>query len=172
MVLIHFIFTFERVKFLLSIGSNMGNRSDNLAAARQHIEERCGAIIAQSSVYASEPWGFSSEQWFYNQSVILQTELTALHLIDELLQVEQQLGRLRSANTGYQSRLIDIDIIMMEAGGLHTKRLTIPHPRMANRMFVLAPSAEIAGHWIHPTLNTSVEELKEICSDKSEVKAL
>lgn len=172
MVLIHFIFTFERVKFLLSIGSNLGNRAENLAEACRQIEGCCGTITTKSGIYTSAPWGFSSETWFYNQSVILQTDQRAEDLIQELLRIERQLGRVRGSAVGYQSRLIDIDIIMAEIGEVNTQRLTIPHPRMAERRFVLLPSVEIAAHWKHPILNMSISEINDKCSDKSEVKAI
>lgn len=150
----------------------MGNRTENLAEACREIEARCGLIKALSGVYESAPWGFDTDTWFYNQSVILQTELSAVELIDELLLVERRLGRVRSAGAGYQSRLIDVDIIMAETGQVNTPKLTIPHPRMTDRLFVLLPSAEIAAHWKHPILNMSIGELKENCSDKSEVRAV
>ncbi|WP_010134882.1 2-amino-4-hydroxy-6-hydroxymethyldihydropteridine diphosphokinase [Ochrovirga pacifica] len=153
---------------LLSLGTNQGNKVENLNNALQKIN-KIGQITHVSSVYQTPPWGFKSED-FYNIALSVNTTLLAKDLIDELLKIEQELGRVRNhQTTGYTARPLDIDIIFFNDEIIQTKKLEIPHPRMQDRRFVLIPLLEIAPNHYHPTLKTSLSQLLENCKDDSTI---
>ena len=114
----------------------------------------------------------SSDDWFVNQVLELETSLKADTLIDKLLLIESELGRTRTMAEGYQSRLIDIDILLFNDETLDTAKLIIPHPRMHLRKFTLMPLAEIAPNKIHPIIRTTSLELLQACEDESEVQRM
>lgn len=159
------------------LGSNIGNREKLLNDAIVMIELRCGKVILKSSLYESEPWGFNAEQNFINQAICIETDLSAHDLLKELLDIELKLGRKRSTDTTnisndkvYESRPIDLDIIYYGNMINNDEVLELPHPRMHLRKFVLYPLCEIAPDYIHPILNKTNRELRDICRDFSEVK--
>lgn len=153
----------------LGIGTNLGEREENLRQAITLIGEHIGDITRVSSVYETEPWGFKSETTFLNLVVIAETELTPSGLLGRILMIEAMMGRLREG-TGYKSRVIDIDILFFGSRIFENKALTIPHPKIQDRKFVLIPLAEIAGDLIHPVFKKNIQELLKECKDKSEVK--
>ena len=131
----------------LSLGTNLGDKERNLVSAITEIERRIGPVRAQSAFLSTEPWGFESENTFLNAAVRVETELTPLALLDETQQIERDMGRTqKSTNTShpiYHDRIIDIDILLYDDLHIKTRRLTIPHPLMYERDFVLIPLREI-----------------------------
>lgn len=152
----------------LSLGSNLGQREQFLQEALKLIQNRIGGIESVSRYYESEAWGFSSENSFYNCCLSLQTTIEPLPLMDLLLEIEQEMGRLRQG-MGYSDRLIDIDMLFYGDRQLDHPRLTLPHPSMGDRRFVLAPLTEIAPLLIHPVAGISITKMLQECADESEV---
>jgi 2-amino-4-hydroxy-6-hydroxymethyldihydropteridine diphosphokinase len=155
-------------KVYLLLGSNLANRGFMLEQARQRISDRIGPVIAGSSIYESTPWGFSDSRQFLNQVIEVITSLSSGSLLDAVLEIEQELGRVRQGN-GYSSRLIDIDILFYNNDIIDNHRLTIPHPRIPERRFALLPLHEVNGKLVHPVLNKSITALLEECTDQLEV---
>lgn len=152
----------------LGIGTNMGNREDNLEQAVRHIKESIGTVRASSSVYETEPWGFESPDKFLNVVIKVETELSPSGLLGRILMIESLLGRERGSRR-YSSRLIDIDILLYDEIIVEEESLIVPHPQIQNRRFVLIPLCELASDLIHPVLGKSFGELLEICEDKGVV---
>ena len=148
----------------LSLGSNLGDKSANLNNAIELLKERAGEVLAISAFYETEPDGFVSENSFVNIALSLDTKLDAFALLDVCEEIEKELGRTtKSVNLNYSDRLIDIDILYFNNMQLATERLTLPHPRMHRRLFVLEPLAEIAPKFRHPILGMSTAKmLKEL----------
>jgi 2-amino-4-hydroxy-6-hydroxymethyldihydropteridine diphosphokinase len=155
----------------LGIGSNLGDRESNLRNAVEKAEEFAGKIVKVSSVYETEPWGFSSVDQFLNMVVEIKTSLRPSGLLGRLLMIESLMGRLREGKQ-YSSRIIDIDILFYGHHAIRTKTLEIPHPRLHERKFVLVPLAEIAPDLVHPGLKKDIAHLLSECSDKSKVSQL
>lgn len=153
---------------VLLLGGNIGNRLDFIHRAQQKIEQRAGKIIRSSAVYESAPWGFSAENSFYNQVVIVETSLSPFDILEDILTIEKELGRTRSGKS-YSSRTMDIDILFYEQEIIETPELVIPHPQLHKRRFTLIPLVEILSGWIHPGFNQSLTTLLELCEDKSSV---
>ncbi len=137
-----------------------GNQGDRKALLDEAIKEMSsiGKIEIRSSLYETAPWGFESENSFYNQIVVYNTELTPEEVLDKCQATEKQLGRVRTG-TQFSSRTIDIDILFCDSRIIDTPRLTVPHPRMAQRNFVLYPLNEIMPDFIHPVLGKKISEL-------------
>jgi len=152
----------------LLVGGNIGEREQNLARARQWIEADCGAIIRASSIYETAAWGNTAQAAFLNQVLEIHTPLNAKQLIRHVLKVEKKMGRIREEK--YGPRLIDIDILLFNDEIHKTDFLTIPHPEMQNRRFVLEPLAEIAPAVTHPALKKTITELLNDCPDPLPVK--
>lgn len=151
----------------LLIGGNLGNMSENLRSARERISDSCGPLLQVSSIYKTAAWGKTDQPDFLNQALQLQTTLEPEALLCTLLGIEKDMGRERLER--YGPRIIDIDIIFFDDRIIDTESLTLPHPQLEKRRFVLAPLAEIAGNFCHPLLNKTVNELLEICPDTSPV---
>jgi len=154
----------------LSIGGNLGYRFSNLARARLLIEENIGRIDLKSSVYETEPWGFVHKNLFLNQIVGVRTLLSPFEILSEIKKIETVMGRKRTGKERYEGRRIDIDILFYNNEIIDTAELTVPHPEMTKRKFVLIPLAEIATTKIHPVLNKTVDDLLRECQDNGEVK--
>lgn len=137
---------------------------------REEIARQIGPIIHASSLYSTEPWGFEAAVPFLNQVVAVQTSLSPLQLLACAQGIEKGLGRERPAGRGYSSRTADIDILTYGELSLESERLTLPHPRIAERRFILAPLAEMFPKGEHPTLRKSWGQLLEACEDQGEVK--
>lgn len=154
----------------LHIGSNVGDRLGNLLKAKFSIQRKIGHIQILSQVYETEAWGKTDQAAFFNQVLLVRTEMTAHQVLDTIHEIENQLGRERNEHWG--PRTIDIDILFFENEITNTKKLTLPHPRLHERNFVLVPLEEIAPDFIHPVLNKSVKELQESCPDKLQVNLM
>ena len=128
----------------LSLGTNLGDKEKNLLSAITEIERRIGPIRAQSDFLATEPWGFESKNTFLNAAICVETRLAPLDLLHVTQQIERDLGRTHKSVGGqYHDRIIDIDILLYDDLHLSTEELTIPHPHMYERDFVLIPLQEI-----------------------------
>ena len=144
----------------LGLGTNIGNRKENLTRAIEALSLALGHYTALSSFIETAPWGFDSENAFLNCAVAFETGLTPLQLLNTTESIERELGRTTKSNgCVYHDRIIDIDILLYGSEIIETPRLTIPHPLMHLRDFVLEPLAEIAPHAIHPTTDKSIDEL-------------
>lgn len=155
----------------LSLGSNLGQREKNLEKALKLIQIRAGKLDKVSRVYESEPWGYTSSKNFCNCCISLHTRLEPLPLMDILLEIEREMGRHREG-AGYSDRIIDIDLLLYGGRTLNHPRLSIPHPSMGDRGFVLIPLSEIAPDVIHPVSGKSIRIMLELCDDQSEVRPL
>ena len=154
-------------------GSNLGDKEVLFAQACLLINNRCGRVVKVSSAYESEPWGFEAEEWFLNRVIVLETELPPEGLLDALLQIEKELGRVRNPEAkGYSSRTVDLDILYYGNRIVLTDRLTIPHPRLHQRRFALLPLCEVAPQLVHPAFNFTQTELLRRCHDFSEVRKI
>lgn len=143
----------------ISLGTNIGNKRGNLIKAAALLAERVGDILALSSIYETEPWGFQSKNTFLNAALIQITNLPPLDLLDATRLIEIEMGRVQKSDGAYHDRIIDIDILMYDDLILKTERLTLPHPLMHERRFVMEPLAEIAPAAIHPIFQKTMEEL-------------
>lgn len=141
------------------LGGNLGNKKKNLLTALSNIEEKIGKVIKQSSVYETEPWGNHDQPSFYNQVIAVETTLSPLDLIRELLNIELKMGRTRNTQTKWEKRIIDIDILFYNEEVINTAMLIVPHPRLHERNFTLKPLLEIAPALFHPVLKKSIQEL-------------
>lgn len=153
----------------LSLGSNLGNREQNLREAIRRLGE-AGTVVAVSSFYETEPVEFTDQAWFVNCAVALETKAEPLSLIRVLLRIEQEMGRKRVQKKG--PRVIDMDIVIFGDAVVSTPELTIPHPAMARRRFVLQPLAEIAPDFLHPTLHQTIRALLDELPPGQEVRRL
>jgi 2-amino-4-hydroxy-6-hydroxymethyldihydropteridine diphosphokinase len=142
----------------LSLGSNVGNRAANLNAAIERLRS-LGTVEKVSSFYETEPVEFTAQPWFLNCAVKLDTEKMPKQLLAGILDVEQQMGRRRTQKKG--PRAIDIDVLLFGNSIIDTKGLTVPHPAMHERRFVLEPLAEIAPDVRHPVFKQTVRELRD-----------
>lgn len=159
-------------KAYLLLGSNMGNRRQNLLDALQHIENYAGKVVKSSSVYETAPWGNPDQQAFFNQAVLIETHLEPAMLMHELLAIERLLGRKRSETEKWEQRIIDIDILFYNNDTLQTEQLTIPHPRLHERNFALKPMLELAPDHKHPVTGKNIEDLAKNCPDTLTVTKL
>lgn len=149
----------------LLLGSNLGDKAYHLERAIQEISVKVGKVTKASSVIETEAWGFESDSTFLNQAICIESPFSAIELLDQLQSIEKEIGREKKSNSGYESRIIDIDILFYGSMVVETDRLKIPHPLLQNRFFALRPLAEIAAHLVHPIFNKSIETmLREIVS--------
>ena len=151
---------------VLSIGSNQGSRLENIQKCIDLIHQNVGTVIQVSKLYETPAWGFESDA-FYNCALLLHTYSSAQKILNQILKVEKELGRIRLNQEGYQSRIIDVDLIAFDAEIIDTEKLQIPHPLMQNRNFVLLPMQDLKLNWKHPILQKTVSELIAITTDDS-----
>ncbi len=155
--------------FLL-LGTNLGDRNKNLANALEAIEATIGVIRQKSSVYETAAWGITDQSSFYNLVIEMETPLSSRETLQQVLLIEQKIGRKRNEKWG--ERIIDIDILLFGNETIETKDLVIPHPQLANRKFTLVPLNEIAPHKIHPKLQRTINELLTSCPDTLAVQKM
>ena len=151
---------------ILSIGSNQGNRLDNVKHCIELIHQKIGTVIKVSKIYETPSWGFDSDA-FYNCALVLHTYSSPHKILTQALKIEKMVGRIRSEDKGYQSRIIDIDLIAFNEEIIDSEKLQIPHPLMQDRKFVLLPIQDLDLDWKHPVFKKNISELLEISSDQS-----
>ncbi|KAA3645204.1 MAG: 2-amino-4-hydroxy-6-hydroxymethyldihydropteridine diphosphokinase [Bacteroidetes bacterium] len=156
----------------LSIGSNIENRESNLINAKNLIKKSIGLIGQSSSIYETSPWGDDSLLPFLNLVLKVTTGLNPIDLLSACKKIEQDMGRIFHANKQYNNRVIDIDILTYENRIINEENLKIPHPFLAQRMFVLLPFSEINKNYEIAGLNSSIEDLLKACNDKGLVRIL
>lgn len=155
--------------FLIT-GGNIGNRKKNLQRAAESIQQQIGTIIKSSKIYETAAWGITDQPSFYNQVLIVQTNYSASKVMEEILAIEENMGRVRTMKNA--ARIIDIDILFFNEETVNEQNLIIPHPEIINRRFVLVPLNELAPTMIHPVLKKSIADLLSECNDTLEVAAL
>lgn len=156
---------------ILSLGSNQGNRLQNIHNAIDSVHRCVGTVVKVSNLYETPAWGFDGEA-FYNCALVLNTQSSAETVLEKVLEIENNLGRVRSEVEGYQSRIIDIDVIAFNEEIIASKNLTVPHPFMQERLFVLVPMRDLNLDWRHPILQKYLPELLKASEDKSKIKML
>nr|WP_315219434.1 2-amino-4-hydroxy-6-hydroxymethyldihydropteridine diphosphokinase [uncultured Flavobacterium sp.] len=151
---------------VLSIGSNQGNRLENIQTCINLIHQGVGTVIKVSKLYETPAWGFESDA-FYNCALVVHSYASAQKILSQVLKIEKQLGRIRSGEQGYQSRIIDVDLIAFDDEIIESEKLKVPHPLMQNRNFVLLPMQDLKLDWKHPIFQKTVSELIAITPDDS-----
>lgn len=151
-------------QIVLSLGSNQGNRLENIEQCIHFLHQEVGTVVKVSSVYESESWGFESDS-FYNCVILLHSSKSAQRVLKSCLKIEKKLGRIKKDSLQYEARPIDIDIISFDDDIIESENLIIPHKLLQDRLFVLMPMLEIASNWKHPILHQSVKELLNSCPD-------
>ncbi len=157
-------------KAFLSLGTNMGDKKNNLRNAMDMIAKQAGTIDKISSVYKTAPWGVTDQPEFYNMVVSIWSEMTAHELLHVVLNIENKMGRIRKRKMG--ERIIDIDILLFENKIIDEQDLKVPHPYMHQRNFVLVPLHEIAPQIVHPVLIKTIEELLQVSNDELQVNKI
>ena len=153
----------------LSLGSNVGNPIENLQLAINSIAKDVGRVTKISSVYKTASWGFDSDD-FLNICIEVSSHLNPENLLERVLTIETELGRNRGTSTAYKARIIDIDVLLFDDEVIFYNNLTVPHPRMLDRKFVLVPLAEIAPLLKHPIAKETITKCLAHCDDALEIK--
>ena len=156
---------------ILSLGSNQGNRLENIKQCIASIYQQLGTVVAVSKLYETPAWGFESDA-FYNCALLMHTQHTPDFVLEKILQIEIQIGRVRNNQQGYQARLIDIDLVAFDNQIVSSENLQIPHPLMHKRKFVLLPFADLGMSWEHPVLKKSLDNLILESEDDSDCIAI
>ena len=157
-------------RVFISPGTNLGDKEMNLDTATQWIAARVGKIKASSSRNETAPWGYADQPEFLNQVLEIETMLPPGKLMEVLLQIEAQMGRKRTFKNA--SRVIDIDILFYDCRIIQISKVTIPHPFISKRRFILVPLCELAPEFIHPVLKKNIQTLLAECTDPLDVKKL
>ncbi|MFT3793461.1 2-amino-4-hydroxy-6-hydroxymethyldihydropteridine diphosphokinase [Flavobacterium sp.] len=156
---------------ILSIGSNQGDRLQHIQSAIASVHRKAGTVVKVSRLYETPSWGFESDS-FYNCALLLHTTQSAQHILSKVLEIEAEIGRVRSQGDGYEPRIIDIDVIAYDEEIILTEQLQVPHPQMQARMFVLLPMRDLNLDWRHPVLQKYLPELLQASEDKSHCKVI
>lgn len=147
-------------KVYLGLGTNLGDKKNNLNRAVGLIRERIGEVSACSSFYETEPWGFESENTFLNAAVCVETSFSPLEVLHITQRIECEMGRVRKSSGGiYHDRIVDIDLLLYDDLIINTPELTVPHPLMTQRDFVMKPLVEIASKTVHPVLGIGLSRI-------------
>jgi len=152
------------------LGGNLKDKSKIFEETRKLIGERVGMVIKQSSVYVTEAWGFESEL-FWNQALIVNTSLKPQEVLQQTQTIEKMMGRIKKSDH-YEARVMDIDLLFYNDLVLNTSDLTLPHPRIEIRNFVLIPLNEIAPDKCHPVSGLKVHEMLRLCPDTLKVERI
>ncbi|MBQ4216167.1 MAG: 2-amino-4-hydroxy-6-hydroxymethyldihydropteridine diphosphokinase [Bacteroidales bacterium] len=155
---------------VILLGANLGDKKQMFAQVETHITDNIGNCIKKSALYSSKAWGFESDDLFYNQVLIVETEYSAHDTLLRCQAIENKCGRVRHEQAGYESRTIDIDILYFNNDIIETDDLTIPHPLLHKRKFALVPLCEVLPEYIHPILLTSNKNLLANCEDEGLVE--
>jgi 2-amino-4-hydroxy-6-hydroxymethyldihydropteridine diphosphokinase len=147
----------------LLLGSNLGDKKQNLEQAFELLEKNVGKVIKKSSLYSTQAWGNTKQEDFLNQAVWIQTALNPSGLMQTILNIEEKMGRIR--NSKWEPRKIDIDILLYNQTIIQTNDLWVPHPHLPQRRFALVPLTEIAPDLIHPIFKKTISTLLAECSD-------
>lgn len=145
----------------IGLGSNLGDRKKNITNATVILGSVMGDIKILSSIYETKPWGFSSDNLFLNAVILIETDCTPETCLQMAKRIEEEMGRTYAHHERYEDRVIDIDILLYDDITIYTEKLTIPHPLIQERKFVLQPLSEIAPELIHPVLNKPIKDLLE-----------
>ncbi len=152
----------------LLLGSNIGDCKNQLETAIHMIREEVGPVIRASSIYLTKAWGNTDQPDFLNQVIIVDSLFAPSDLLEKTLAIEQKMGRIRTLKNA--PRVIDIDILFYNKAIIRIPNLTVPHPEIQNRRFVLAPLNELSPQFIHPVLQQSIHQLLNSCTDALNVK--
>jgi 2-amino-4-hydroxy-6-hydroxymethyldihydropteridine diphosphokinase len=155
----------------LILGGNIGNKLQNLEMTRELISAKVGAITKISDIFVTAPWGNKEQPDFYNQALLVETAMQPAELLQCLLEIEAVNGRVRD-DRKWAERTIDIDILFYNTEVINLPQLKVPHPHIQARRFVLAPLSQIAGDFIHPLINVSINTLLNECPDHSDISIL
>jgi len=150
---------------ILSLGSNQGNRLENIEHCIELLHQEVGTIVKVSSLFESDSWGFSSDS-FYNCAVLIHTHKNPQKLLKNILKVEKKLGRVRTESSDYQPRVIDVDMISFDDEIMESESLQIPHKHLQDRLFVLLPMMEVVSDWTHPISQKSISDILKDCKDE------
>ncbi len=153
----------------IQLGTNLGDRERNLSTANWHLSRLPSRLVRASSIYETEAWGIQDQPTFLNQVILIETDILPFRLLDEVLAIEKRMGRMRREK--WKERLIDIDILFYDELVIESERLSIPHPFIQERNFVLVPMVEIAPDHCHPKFKLNMTELLELSKDPLEVHA-
>ncbi len=159
----------QEVTFIL--GANLSNKEEVISLAVSFLEWNIGTLKRKSSQYKSPAWGYDSTNDYLNQVVVFKSELAPEIILEKALRIEKALGRKRGSE-GYSDRVIDIDILAIEAQIINTENLIVPHPRLHLRRFCLLPLAEVQPSWEHPVLKQTMDEMISNCTDTSTLTKL
>jgi 2-amino-4-hydroxy-6-hydroxymethyldihydropteridine diphosphokinase len=160
----------RQYNYILSLGGNIGNVNANFRMAINNIAEAGHNVVRTSDIYVSEAWGFATSDLFRNMIIEVESRLEPFEMLALVQQIERNLGRKHKTIDGcYESRSIDIDIVFCSEKHIETPRLTIPHPLMHKRNFVLEPMMDHWADYVHPTLGETIAVLREKCDDSNKV---
>lgn len=151
-------------KIFLITGGNIGNRKKNLGTAAALIEQHIGKINKSSKIYQTDAWGITDQAPFYNQVHMVESQFSAKEIIQKILKIEEEMGRIRTIKNA--ARIIDIDILFFNNEIINTPEVIIPHAEISNRRFVLIPLNELAPEMIHPVFKKSIHELLSTTKDR------
>lgn len=154
----------------LGLGTNVGDRMFQINEAIVQLSAALGQVKAQSSIYATQAWGLTEQDDFLNAVIHIETHLNVEDVLQHIQFIEQSMGRDRTIKWG--PRTIDIDILFFNHEIIEKEHLTVPHPLLQERLFVLQPMLEIAPKFLHPQMGISIEALIEICPDQLKVQAV
>lgn len=155
----------QQHQVILSLGSNQGNRLENIEHCIDLLHQEVGTVVKVSSLFESDSWGFSSDS-FYNCAVLIHTHKNPQKLLKNILKVEKKLGRVRTESSDYQPRVIDVDMISFDDEIIESESLQIPHKHLQDRLFVLLPMMEVVSDWTHPISQKSISDILKNCKDK------
>lgn len=156
-------------KIFLLTGGNIGDRKKNVETAAVFIQKEIGSIVQSSKIYETEAWGITNQTSFYNQVLLIESKFSAKEILQKILKIEEEMGRVRTVKNA--ARIIDIDILFFNNEVIIEPNLNVPHREIVNRRFVLTPLNELAPDFVHPVLNKSIDYLLANCKDELKVTA-